>query len=122
LLGLTSRPTPIAYAPGIVLAALGTLAFGAVLGPEAPVIAIGSVVGLAFTRLVTLPSREQAVLAGAGSFSAVSALFGGPIVGGVMMVESGVGLGAAELTSFCPGLSPLPSATSSSSGSETGAD
>ena len=35
--------------PGVALAALGTLAFGAVLGPEAPVIALGSAVGVAVT-------------------------------------------------------------------------
>jgi H+/Cl- antiporter ClcA len=29
-------PTPLRYAPGIALAALGTLSFGAVLGPEGP--------------------------------------------------------------------------------------
>ena len=32
--GIGGGTTPVAYAPGIALAALGTLAFGAVLGPE----------------------------------------------------------------------------------------
>src|SRR5215211_2340831 len=32
--GLAMGPTPLAYGPGIALAGLGTLAFGAVLGPE----------------------------------------------------------------------------------------
>ena len=43
------KPTPIAHGPGVALAALGTLPFGAVLGPEAPVVALGSVVGVAAT-------------------------------------------------------------------------
>src|SRR5262245_60542801 len=35
LIGLGGTPTPVRYAPGVALAAFGTLAFGAVLGPEA---------------------------------------------------------------------------------------
>jgi chloride channel protein, CIC family len=101
--GLHEGVTPIAHAPGIVVAALGTLGFGAVLGPEAPVIAIGSVIGLAAMYVVPLAERERAIIAGAGSFSAVSALFGGPVVGGVMMVESGVGLGEAVIAALLPG-------------------
>src|SRR3954463_16512749 len=38
LKGLSLARMPISYAPGVVLAAVGTLAFGAVLGPEGPVI------------------------------------------------------------------------------------
>ena len=49
--GIAVAPTPIAHAPGVVLAAIGSLAFGAVLGPEAPLFALGSVVGLAAARL-----------------------------------------------------------------------
>jgi H+/Cl- antiporter ClcA len=88
---------------GIALAALATLAFGGVLGPEAPLIALGSVVGLLVSSFVTLGDRERGVLATAGSFSAISALFGGPIVGGVLMVEGAVGLGAAALPVLVPG-------------------
>ena len=32
--GIGGGATPLAYAPGVALAALGTLAFGAVLGPR----------------------------------------------------------------------------------------
>src|SRR5262245_42041301 len=39
----------------------------------------------------------------AGSFSAISALFGGPIVGGVMLVDAGVGLGTALMPVLLPG-------------------
>jgi H+/Cl- antiporter ClcA len=94
---------PISYAPGIALAALATLAFGAVLGPEAPVIALGAIVGLVVTRFVRLNPQESAVIGNAGSFSAISALFGGPLVAGVMMVEAGVGLGARLIPSILPG-------------------
>jgi H+/Cl- antiporter ClcA len=101
--GLHTEPTPIAHAPGVALAALATLSCGAVLGPEAPVVALGSVVGVAAASLVATREREKAVLSSAGSFSAVSALFGGPVVGGVLMVEAGVGLGAALIPALLPG-------------------
>jgi H+/Cl- antiporter ClcA len=101
--GLSSTPTPIAHAPGIVLAALGTLGFGAVLGPEAPIIALGSAIGVAVTLLVTLSPRETAVISSAGSFSAISALFGGPIVAGMLLVEGGLTMGTMLLPALVPG-------------------
>jgi H+/Cl- antiporter ClcA len=104
LAGIGGGVTPLAYAPGVALAAVGTLAFGAVLGPEAPLIALGSVVGMAVTPLVRLGQRETQVLATAGSFSAISALFGGPLVAGVLLLEGSVGLGAAAVPALLPGL------------------
>ena len=98
------KPTPLQHGPGIVLAAIGTLCFGAVLGPEAPLIALGSLVGVAASRLVRVGPKENQVLGTAGSFSAISALFGGPIVAGMMMLEGGVGLGKAALPALLPGL------------------
>jgi H+/Cl- antiporter ClcA len=102
--GIGGGVTPLSHAPGIALAALGTLAFGAVLGPEAPLIALGSVAGVAAAKLTRLGPKETAVLATAGSFSAVSALFGGPLVAGMLLVEASVGLGAAVLPMLLPGL------------------
>jgi H+/Cl- antiporter ClcA len=104
LAGIGGGVTPLAYAPGVALAAIGTLAFGAVLGPEAPLIALGSVVGMALTPMIRLSERETQVIATAGSFSAISALFGGPLVAGVLLLESGVGLGAAVIPALLPGL------------------
>ena len=102
--GLTPQPMPISYAPGVALAALGSLAFGAVLGPEAPVVALGAIVGLAVTAFARLDAKETALIASAGSFSAISALFGGPLVAGVMMTEAGAaGLGAALVPALLPG-------------------
>ena len=103
LQGIGGGVTPLAHAPGIALAAIGTLAFGAVLGPEAPLIALGSIVGVAVTLVVRLDERERAVLATAGSFSAISALFGGPLVGGMLMVEGGLETGALLLPLILPG-------------------
>ena len=47
--------------------------------------------------------REETVLATAGSFSAISALFGGPLVGGLLMVEGGLAMGTALLPVILPG-------------------
>jgi H+/Cl- antiporter ClcA len=101
--GFGGAPTPLAYGPGVIVAAIGTLCFGAVLGPEAPLIALGSVVGLTVTFFVRLGPVENKMLATAGSFSAISALFGGPIVGGVLMLEAALGLGASALPALLPG-------------------
>lgn len=104
LQGLAEGPTPVSHAPGVALAAIGTLAFGAVLGPEMPLIALGSVVGVALASLVRVSASGRAVLGAAGSFAAISALFGGPLVAGMLLVEAGIGAGAALLATLLPGL------------------
>nr|WP_281381513.1 chloride channel protein [Conexibacter arvalis] len=98
MIGLSTVPTPVKHAPGVALAAIGTLGFGAVLGPEGPVIALGSAVGMAAAGLVRFGPRASAVASNAGSFSAISALFGGPLVAGVLLVEAGAGAGLRALT------------------------
>jgi H+/Cl- antiporter ClcA len=104
LRGIGGGVTPVSHGPGVALAAFGTLCFGAVLGPEAPLIALGSVAGLAVTRFTTLGPREQTVVGTAGSFSAISALFGGPLVAGMLLVEGGLAAGTALLPALLPGL------------------
>lgn len=102
--GIGGGETPWRFGPGIALAAVGTLAFGAVLGPEAPLIALGSVTGMVVVSLVKIEGRGRTVLATAGSFSAVSALFGGPLVAGFLLLEGGLNQGAALLPALLPGL------------------
>src|SRR3954451_12690586 len=104
LKGLSTQPTALAAAPGVALAALATLSFGAVLGPEAPLIALGSAVGVAGSRIARLGPRENAVLGTAGSFSAISALFGAPLPAGVLLVEAGLAMGGALIPLLLPGL------------------
>ena len=101
--GMAHGPTPVAFVPGIVVAALGTLGFGLVLGPEAPVMAVGAAVGLAITSVVRSNAREEGVLSMAGTFSAISTLFGGPLVAGVMLTEGGIALGPALIPVLVPG-------------------
>jgi hypothetical protein len=42
-----------------------------VLGPEGPLIALGSVAGLVVATVARAGQKERAVLAGAGSFAAI---------------------------------------------------
>jgi H+/Cl- antiporter ClcA len=102
--GISTEPTPVANGLGVALAAIATLAFGAVLGPEAPLIALGSVVGMAIVPLARLGPLEARVIATAGSFSAISALFGGPLVAGLLLVEAGIDAGARLIPALLPGL------------------
>ncbi|HTT51260.1 MAG TPA: chloride channel protein [Streptosporangiaceae bacterium] len=98
-------PTP-AELPGVVLAALATLSLGVVLGPEAPLIALGGGLGILAMRLVKrdAPDRTTAVVAAAGSFAAISTLLGSPLLGAFLLMEaSGLGGATLELV-LVPGL------------------
>lgn len=90
-------PAPPEALPGIFLAALAGLALGAVIGPEAPLIALGGGLAAALVRLQRgkkAPDQVGAVLGATGSFAAVSTLLGSPLVGAVLMLEAS-GLGGA---------------------------
>jgi H+/Cl- antiporter ClcA len=84
--------------PGILLAALATLGFGAVLGPEAPLILIGSGLGVLAIRLAARDAPDQAatIVAAAGSFAAISSLLGSPLLGAFLLLEAS-GLGGPML-------------------------
>jgi H+/Cl- antiporter ClcA len=92
--------------PGIVLAAVVSLGLGVVIGPEAPLIAIGG--GLAFLAVKLakrdVPATAGAVVAAAGSFAAISTLLGSPLAGAFLLLEA-AGLGGATATMvLLPGL------------------
>ena len=89
---------PPANLPGIVLAALATLGCGAVLGPEAPLILLGSGLGVLAVRLAArdAPPMAATVIAAAGSFAAVSSLLGSPLLGAFLLLEAS-GLGGPML-------------------------
>ncbi len=98
-------PTPITL-PGIAAAALATLGSGAVLGPEAPLIAIGGALGVLAIRLLRrdAPQQVAAVVAAAGSFAAISTLFGSPLPSAFLLMEAS-GLGGPMLSLILvPGL------------------
>ncbi len=93
-----SGPLPPVQLPGVVLAALATLAFGAVLGPEAPLILMGSGLGVLAVRLASrdAPPRVAAVMSATGSFAAISSLLGSPLIGAFLLLEAS-GLGGPML-------------------------
>jgi H+/Cl- antiporter ClcA len=90
----------------VLLAALATLSFGVVLGPEAPLIAMGSGLGVLAVRLAArdAPQQAVAVIAAAGSFAALSSLIGSPLLGAFLLLEA-AGLGGPMLgVVLVPGL------------------
>ena len=102
----TGGPVQPIELPGIVLAALATLCLGAVLGPEAPLIAMGSGLGVLAVHLLKkdAPATATLVIGAAGSFAAVSALLGSPLVAAFLMLEV-TGLGGPLLgVVLVPGL------------------
>jgi H+/Cl- antiporter ClcA len=92
--------------PGIVLASFATLSLGVVLGPEAPLIAIGSGMGVLAVHLIKRDAPEMAsvVIGAAGSFAAIATLLGSPLAGAFLLMEAG-GLGGALMSAvLVPGL------------------
>ena len=82
----------------MLLAAFATLTFGAVLGPEAPLIAMGSGLGVLAVRLAARDAKPTVanVIAATGSFAAISSLLGSPLLGAFLLLEAS-GLGGAML-------------------------
>lgn len=96
--GLGTDPVPSSHVPGVLLAALGGLPLGVVLGPEAPLIAIGSAVALVLARPWGLRSDERAaaLVGAAGATAAIAAIFGSPLIAAVFILEA-VGLAGPRL-------------------------
>jgi len=90
-------PKP-AELPGILLAALATLGLGLVLGPEAPLIALGSGLAILAVRLMKkdAPDQVMAVLAASAAFAAIATIFGSPVIGAIILIEA-TGLGGPML-------------------------
>ena len=92
--------------PAVILAALTTLSLGAVLGPEAPLIAIGGGLGALTVHLLKkdAPPMALTVMASAGSFAAISTLLGSPLLGAFLIMEA-AGIGGMTLSLVAlPGL------------------
>jgi len=102
-----SGPPPgAADLPGIALAALATLSLGVVLGPEAPLIALGGGLGACAIRLARKDAPPQVItmVAAAGSFTAISTLFGSPLLGAFLLMEAAGISGATLELVLVPGL------------------
>jgi H+/Cl- antiporter ClcA len=96
--GLNAGSTDPIALPGVILAALATIGLGVVLGPEAPLIALGGGLGILFVRLLRsdAPSQVQMVMSASGTFAAVSLIFDSPLIAAVILIEA-VGIGGSRL-------------------------
>jgi H+/Cl- antiporter ClcA len=95
----TGGPPPtIPDLSSILLGAFATIGLGLVLGPEAPLIALGSGLGAFFIRRARKEAQPQVVtlVAAAGSFAAVSFVFSSPLIAAVILIEAS-GIGGARL-------------------------
>ncbi|MEU2677662.1 chloride channel protein [Streptomyces sp. NPDC007107] len=112
--GMSHEGAPAASElPGIALAALTSLALGAVLGPEAPLIALGGGLAVYAVRLVRpgIEPSAAAMVGAAGSFAAVSTLLGSPLLGAFLLME------ASGLAGMTLGLVLVPGLLASGIGS-----
>jgi H+/Cl- antiporter ClcA len=99
-------PTKPIELPGVVLAALAAVGLGMVLGPEAPLIGMGTGLAILSVRLAKKDAPDQVLglMAAAASFAAISTLFGSPVISAVIIIEA-AGLGGPMLpVVLLPGL------------------
>ena len=92
--GLDPAPIQPIELPGVIAAGLASIGLGVVLGPEAPLIAIGGGLGLFVAQRLrgTTSPEVGEILAASAAFSALALLFGSPIIAAVLLIEaSGVG-------------------------------
>ncbi len=96
--GLKATPTQPIELPGVILAGVATIGLGMVLGPEAPLIAIGGGLGLLAIQLARPGAPDEAgqVLAASATLAALAFLFGSPIVAALILIEA-AGLGGERL-------------------------
>jgi len=88
---------PLRIVPSILVAATASLVFGIALGPEAPLIVLGSALGLI---LLSRSNNAQAKQAGAflGGTAAIGAVFGNPFITAFMILEfAAIGLAPGAL-------------------------
>ncbi|MEU6248873.1 chloride channel protein [Glycomyces sp. NPDC047010] len=94
--GLSAEPVRPSYLPGVLLAAVGGLPLGVVLGPEAPLMAVGAATALMLARR-TQGTPAEAVVGTSGSAAAVAVIFGSPLVAAVFILEA-AGFAGPKLT------------------------
>ncbi len=104
--GLGIKVTPWQHLGSILGAAFVSLTSGAVLGPEAPIIALGGVVGglVLVARSGKQSDQAKLILTVAGVSGAMSALFGNPLAAAVFVLEALPLAGAQALAVMLPSL------------------
>ena len=81
-------PVKVSYLLRSVVLGVASLAFGASLGPEAPLIVIATGLGDRVARILRLSRSEAALLSASG---ALAGLFGGPLAAVALPLEQGRG-------------------------------
>jgi H+/Cl- antiporter ClcA len=104
--GLKATPTRPIELPGVIVAGAATIGLGVVLGPEAPLMAIGGGLGFLASQLARPGAPDEAgqVLAASSTLAALAFLFGSPIIAALVLIEA-AGLGGPRLpVVLVPGL------------------
>jgi hypothetical protein len=104
--GISAGPTQPAHLPGVLLAGFASLCLGAVIGPEAILLALGSGAALLFVGplLRDAEPSAKALVGVSGAFAAIATILGSPLIAAVFMIEA-IGFGGAQLfATMLPGL------------------
>src|SRR3954447_24490888 len=101
--GLSMGVTTPVELPGVLLAALASIGLGLVIGPEAPLIALGTGMGILAVKRIRSDAPQPVVelVGAAGSFAAISFIFGSPVIGAVILIEA-AGLDKEKLQVVLP--------------------
>ncbi len=104
--GTGGPPAVPAYVPGVFLAALAGLPFGVVLGPEAPLIAIGTGLAIWLSRAMRLSpgGRIEPLIGIAGAAAAISIVLGNPLTAVIFMAEAVALSGGPVIAATLPAL------------------
>jgi H+/Cl- antiporter ClcA len=86
--GLSFAPAGPKLAAGAILASAASLVLGIVLGPEAPLTALGLALGTVAGRLASKNQVMGSMVALAGGFAAISTVFGGPLASSLLFFEA----------------------------------
>jgi chloride channel protein, CIC family len=70
-----------------LLAALASLGLGLVLGPEAPLLALGLTAGLVAGKALRAEESAAKLIVMAGAFASISTVFGGPLPSALLLFE-----------------------------------
>ncbi|SDD00723.1 chloride channel protein [Glycomyces harbinensis] len=97
--GLGAGAVAPSHLPGVLLAAVGGLPLGVVLGPEAPLMAVGAGLAVLLSRRWGPAEGTPAsgMIGVAGSAAAVAVIFGSPLIAAVFILEA-VGFSGPRLT------------------------
>lgn len=96
--GLSAGVTQPVELPGVLLAGLAGIGLGLVVGPEAPLIALGGGLGLLAVRLLGRRAAPEigVILSASATFAALSLIFSSPLVAAIILIEV-TGLGGSKL-------------------------